>query len=420
MARILFAWEIGGEFGHVVACSSLARALALRGHRIAFAFRELRQVAFVGDAQGYELFQAPRCANEGIGVGLPANCPEILLGCGYADERELAALLGGWRSIMARWRPDLVVCDYAPTALLAARTLALPRVTYGNGFFTPPRLSPIPSYRVNEPVDHARVAHSDARTLQSVNLALARFGVAPLDQLARMFEADEDFLCTFPELDHYGMRPASGYWGPRLRFDLGKDVAWPAGTGARIFVYVKRFMPHLDALIDYLARSPHRVIAFIPDLDAARRKRLEGPRRLLSERPVRLDTLMRQCDLLVSHGGEIAAGALMHGVPSLLFPTHYEQYLTAQRLKQLGASTWIHADGPAGAIPAAVDALLRGGAAAGRARAFAGRYAAFSPKEQRRRIAARIEELLAARAAALPSGEAPPILGPSPAKGPPP
>ena len=414
MARIAFGWELGGELGHVIACSGLARALALRGHAIALVFRELRQLSFVPETHAYDIFQAPRTVREAEGAGVPASFADIMLGCGYADPAELAGLVGGWRAVLAQWRPDLLVADFAPTGLLAARTLGIPRVTFGNGFFTPPRLAPLPPFRDDAIVDPARVAAADARALASVNEALGRLGEAPLARLADMFEADEDFLCTFPELDHYGTRPTSGYWGPRLRFDLGADTPWPAGAGKRVFVYVKRYLPQLDALIEHLAASPHRVIAFIPDLDEARRARLRSRIHVVAERPVRLESIIGQCDLLVSHGGEISTGALMHGVPTLLFPSHYEQYLTARRLEQVGSGRWLPYSAGLPEVARAIEEILADGAFAARARAYARRYGAYSPAEQRRRIVLRIEQLLASRGAALPAGGAPPILTPSP------
>jgi len=195
---------------------------------------------------------------------------------------------------------------------------------------------------------------------------------------------------------------------------LGNEVPWPEGPGARIFLYVKRFLPQLDALIDHLAASPHSVIAFVPDLDEARRARLASRRRIVSRRPVLLKALMRRCDLLISHGGEIATGALMHGVPALLFPSHYEQYLTALRLEALGAARWLPHSTQAADAGRAIDSMLRERAHAASARAFANRYAAFSPAEQRRRIVLRIEELLSRGSAGLPPRGAPPILSPSP------
>ena len=394
MARILFAWELGGALGHAMACASLAGTLALRGHRIAFAMRDPASLDFAPDAAAHERLQAPRAANEGQVGERPVSIPEILLGCGYRDEAQLAALVRAWQAIFEQARPDLVIADYAPTALLAARVAGIRRVTYGNGFFSPPPLSPIPPYRYDEPVEPARLQAAEAQALASVNATLTAFGREPLGKLADVFAADEQFLCTFPELDHYQDRPATGYWGPRYRFDRGAALAWPKAGGKRVFVYVHTAMPRLDALIDTLAESPHRVIAFIPGLDAPRRDRLVSRSRIVAERPVRLDALMRDCDLMISHGSEIATGALLSGVPQLCFPAHYEQYLTSRRLEQLGSGGWIGTKVPQETLRAALAAMLGDARYAAAAAAFARRYASFSPAEQRRRIAARIDDIL--------------------------
>lgn len=402
MARIAFAWELGGEYGHVMSCAGLARGLEVHGHRIGLVFRELRQLAVVPETRDYDAFQAPRSPREGIVMAIPAGYADIMLGCGYSDPRELAALVGGWRSLFSRWRPDLIVADFAPTALLAARTLGIGCVTYGNGFFVPPRVTPLPPFRVDTPVDHDRLAASDALVLANINYALKAFGAPALESVAELFATEENFLCTFPEIDHYGGRETSGYWGPRVRFDRGTDVAWPQGEGKRVFVYVKRGLPQLDALVDVLAASRHNIVTYIPDIDPARRARLSTSRRhVVSDRPVRLDSFLKSCDLIVCHGGEIATGALMYGVPQLLFPGHYEQLLTAYRLQQIGSACWVGPKGQAADVARGFTLTLDDPRYAAAARAFAKRYSAFSPSEQRRRIVARIEEVLAGRGAIL-------------------
>ena len=400
MARIAFAWEMGGEYGHVMSCAGLASGLAAKGHRIAFMFRELRQLSVVPEARDYDVFQAPRCAREGVGMDMPVGYIDIMQGCGYKDPRELTGLVGGWRALLSGWRPDLVVADFAPTALLAARSLDLRRVTYGNGFFVPPRSTPLPPFRFDAPVDLARLGRAEQAVLACINTAMPRLGAKPLARVADLFDADEHFICTFPELDHYGTRETSGYWGPRVRFDRGAEIEWPQGTGKRIFVYVKTNLPMLDPLLDVLAASPHRIVAYIPGLDEARRKRFASPRRIVTDKPVRLERFLRECDLLVSHGGEISAGALMYGVPSLVFPTHYEQYATARRYEQLQTGVWLGPGATADLVPRGLDAALDP-RRADLARIFAKRYAAFSPMEQRRRIVLRIEELLRGRGAIL-------------------
>src|SRR5665213_400522 len=99
MARIALAWELGGELGHAISCAMLARALEARGHRIAFMFRELHQLAFLDDTTRYDVFQAPVHPREGLGSPVPDSLSDILLGCGYDDASKLHGLLGGWRAL---------------------------------------------------------------------------------------------------------------------------------------------------------------------------------------------------------------------------------------------------------------------------------------------------------------------------------
>jgi hypothetical protein len=415
MARIAFAWELGSEFGHAMACAALARMLHGRGHHIAFIFRELHQLSVLADTSAYDVFQAPVNLNDGKDAPIPASYADILLGCGYSDPGSLAGLLGGWLALLGRWQPDLVIGDSAPTALLASRLLGLKRVAYGNGFSIPPQLSPLPAFRFDEPVAPQRVLEADARALASANTALARFGGAPMRQLCEQFQTDEDFLATFPELDSYGNRPLSGYWGPRFSVESGASVHWPAGPGKRVIVYVKKTLPQFDALLAALAASPHRVAAFIPEIDQARRDALASPRRIVSDRPMRLAPLLKECDLFVSTGGNVCVGTLMSGIPQLVLPSQYEQYITAQRIAQIGAGRWHGFKAPPAEIAASLQRILGEPRFAEAARAFARRYPDYSPVEQQRRMVRRIEQIIGAPSKwrALPLPGAAPILSPT-------
>ena len=416
MARIAFAWELGSEFGHAMSCSAVARLLHARGHRIAFMFRELHQLAFLSDTAPYDIFQAPVSVSEGRGEPIPVSFADILVGCGYDRPEHLTGLVTAWLALLGRWQPDLLVTDFAPTALLAARMLGLKRVCYSNGFSIPPRLSPLPPFRYDEPIAPGRLEAADAQALASANAVLARFGARPMRQFVEQFETDEDFLATFPELDSYGSRPRAAYWGPRMSVDSGASVHWPAGNGKRILVYVKRALPQLDALIGALAASPHRVAAFIPELDPQRRDALRSPARIVSERAMRLQPLLAECDLVVSHGGNITPGTLMSGVPQLVFPSQYEQYLTARRIEQLGVGLWLGPSATPSDVANTLQRILREPGFATAARAYSRRYPAYSPAEQLRRMVARIEEIVVkpSRWSALPLPGAAPILTPSP------
>jgi len=413
MARVAFAWELGGALGHAMACNDLAQALRARGHRIAFMFRELHGLSYLSAIAAHDIFQAPVSVSEGQGAtSIPSSFADIMLGCGYDRPQHLAGLLAAWLALFERWKPDLVVADFSPTALLAARVMGLRRVSYSNGFSIPPKVSPLPAFRFDRPVTRETLVASDSRALASVNGALASFGVAPLASLVEQFETDEDFLTTFPELDAYARRPRSGFWGPRANFESGEAVSWPEGEGKCIAVYMKQDTAHIDAVIDALAASPHRVAAFIPDLSAERTAKLRSPKRIVSNRPIRLGSLLKDCDLLVSHGGTICPGSLMAGVAQLVFPTQYEQFLTAQRMGQIGAGAWLAPEASAEAVAQAIARLLDDPSFKRAAREFASRYPSYSPDEQRRRIVGRIEQVLARppHAAALPPPGTPPIL----------
>jgi hypothetical protein len=394
--RIAFAWELGGEFGHAMSCAGLARSLHARGHQIAFMFRELRQLAFIPETSTYDLFKAPVFPREGAGARPPSSLAEILLGCGYADREWLANALTEWIRLLRDWKPDLLVCDYAPTALLAGRVLGLTRVSLGIPFAVPPPASPLPAFRYDDPPSRDRLVAADAEALASVNAALQSAGAPRLSALHEQFQTHEDFLCSLPELDAYGTRPTAHYWGPRYRDDAGISAHWPGGRGARVLVYVKKELAQLDSLIALLSTGPFRVVAFIPDLDAARRARLASPQRLVADKPIRFGPLLPDCDLFVSQAGTAATGLLMSGVPQLMLPTHYEQYLTARRIEHLGAGIAVlpHASGKD--LAKALQLMVTEPRFRTAARAYAKRYPAYTPAEQQRRIVKRIEDILAA------------------------
>ena len=59
--------------------------------------------------------------------------------------------------MLAMLQPQVVVADYAPTALLAARACGIPRVTVGTGFALPRLSDPLPALRPWVPVDGAKL-----------------------------------------------------------------------------------------------------------------------------------------------------------------------------------------------------------------------------------------------------------------------
>ncbi|QJR12150.1 hypothetical protein DSM104443_03235 [Usitatibacter rugosus] len=398
MARIALAWEYGASFGHAAAVARLGDALRQRGHTVSLMLRELRPLQALPETRALTVFQAPAWTADAPNF-TPRSFAEVMVGAGYRDPVTFSGILSAWHVLFAGWKPDLVIGDYAPTALIAARALGIRRATYGNGFFTPPAGRPMPPFRTDLPAQEQDIANSEAFVLGIVNGALERLGAAPLEYLAQQFEVDEHFLCTFPELDHYFPRSRVGYWGPRMSIDRGRLTDWPEGRGKRVLVYLPATQPSLDDLFRQLRARGAEVVAYIPRLDAARRAAFASPHIRMSEGPVRLDRLLARCDLMVSLGGDIAHGTLAFGIPQLLFPQQFEQHITALRMETLGAALAVRGPGveiaqQAGSVAEPLERVLQQPGFTLAARAFRARYPAWSPQEQLRRVVARTEELV--------------------------
>ena len=175
MARILLAWEIGSDYGHLMRFLTLAREFTRRGHDPVFALRELTFVDTVLRDEPYTVFQAPIWTAQVSGLPAPIGFAETLMRLGFLHPTPLTGLCRGWRALVDTIAPSLILFDYAPTALLATRGLRVARALIGESFSSPPRTAPMPTYRSwrTEPV--ARIIASERLVLAGANTKLEAF-----------------------------------------------------------------------------------------------------------------------------------------------------------------------------------------------------------------------------------------------------
>ena len=167
MSRVLCAWEFGGDLGHIHRLMPIARELRAMGHEVSFALRDdLHLDAPI--SEGFEAFVAPRLRAPARPNPWPLSFAEVLLNIGFDDRAALAGAVRAWRSLYELLHPDIVVAEYAPTALLAARALDLPRVTVGAGFSVPVLGDPLPALRGWEPAQDGALRTLDDRVVSSV------------------------------------------------------------------------------------------------------------------------------------------------------------------------------------------------------------------------------------------------------------
>lgn len=374
MGRIVFAWELGSNFGHLSPLLPVAQALRDRGHRIDFVIRELARGQTVLQPHGLDMLQAPLWTGRTPPMAAAANYAGILQRCGYHTVPALAGLVAGWRRLYQLLAPDLVVLDHAPTASLAAQCDGLRTVRVGTGWAAPPDLSPLPP--LARVADDRPLRKAEAQALAVVNAVLASLGKPPLERLARLFRPQAEFLTTFAELDHYGARPGARYYGATQRSVSATPPAWPgAAPGTpRLFAFVDAAYAGFDALVAGLAALGLPTILYARDLPVRKARLASTPSLCVVAAPIDMDRAAREADLLICHGGHGAiATALLAGTPLLLLPRQSEQRLLAGQVRKLGAGLPLPSD--AADYGAAIRRLLAEGGFAAAAKAFAERHA---------------------------------------------
>lgn len=133
MPRILLANELGGGLGHVVRLGPVVAALRRYGATVHIAARRW-SLAVLPPGERHAAIPAPGLARSALGDLNAFNCAEFLARVGYSDGAALAEHVAAWRRVVGNADPYLVVSDFAPGALLAARILGIPAAS---PLFTP-------------------------------------------------------------------------------------------------------------------------------------------------------------------------------------------------------------------------------------------------------------------------------------------
>nr|WP_315249210.1 glycosyltransferase [uncultured Duganella sp.] len=395
MARIHLCWELGGGLGHAGRLKMLTQALQARGHRVSISLRDLMHThALLADLEVPKL-QAPVWLHATAGLQPPASLAEILFRCGYLEPSALRGLVAGWRDMFALLQPDLVVADFAPTALLAARSLGLRSASIGNGFSSPPAGAPLPALRA---APKWQLAASEARMLATANTILAEHGAPAYAHAADVLLGELPLLCTWPELDHWQRK--EGQWlGPNFVTGGGIAPHWPDGEGAKVYAYLKGSYAAHGAVLQALVEEGCRVLAYVPEVAGGAQPPVRSERILYAEAPLALEPTLAAADLCVCHAGEATlAQSLLAGVPLLMLPSHAEQFLTARSVASAGAG--YNAVSPSTDWRAVLRQLLGDAACKDAARAFAARHQDFNQQRMNEQLAILLERHLAWRGGA--------------------
>lgn len=343
--RVLFAWELGANFGHA---NKIARAAErLQDEADLFvAAREVAAIRQIAPDLKTTLLPAPYARTRRLSRGEqgPVNFAAMLSTEGWHDPVELGAAVESWRSLFDLVRPDVIVFQAAPTALLAARGTGRKTVVLGGGYDNPPLSSPMAPFDGEKPELIEIAKTQEAAVLACANEALAMNDAPKAGAFCDLLASDLSLLMTWAEIDHYENRAKvqpdhPPYLGALLGTGQGVELDWAGCDGARILAYLRPGSPYANAGLQALAAAgpANDIILSAPGIAPPDVKALTARGVQVSDKPVRLDRLLPNCDLGLSHASNgVGAAFLTAGVRQVGLPAQREQAMFARKLARSG------------------------------------------------------------------------------------
>lgn len=342
MGKVLCIWELGSSLGHITRLARVAEELISKKHDVSFAISELKHADQTLSYLDVPFFQAPVWKTPvRYAPKPPANFAEILMHFGFADPASLAGLLKAWKYLLQQLKPDLVLVDYSPAALLVARSLGIKSVVISTGFCMPPDQKPMPTLLPWAKVSTDRLLKNEQRVLETINTAAGKAGIAGIQRLYDIFSDSERFLATYPELDHYCERKGEAYRG-LLDSCEGKEIEPPDRLAGKphVFAYLKRGYDRL--VLDVLKELGWSATIFAPAMPEHYHSRFEADGFQIYKDPVALGGVLQYCDFTICHAGHgTIVKSLLAGKPLLLLPQHAEQRSISDRVVKLGAAVML-------------------------------------------------------------------------------
>ena len=389
--RVLLAAEFVRGGATLTRLLPLARTLASRGHDVSLAVPS--EVARQTATTGFPLFDAPHWALPPPPGFVAISYADILMHGGYAAPDALRDLLTGWQAVLQHAEPDLLVADFAPTAMLAARITGTRMAAIGDGFSLPPLTAPLPGLRAWADVSPGAIDSLEGRILAVINARLGVAGIRPMRHLCDLFQDVPAFLCTFPELDHYPNRSGADCYGAVFAQSSGPEASWPIAEGQRIYIDLDPRHPALAALVQVLDRLALPTLIQGEAMEPPQARNLERPLVHITTTPNRA-ALFASSDIVVCQGLEVAAPALLAGKKLLMLPVFVEQMMTLHRVATQGFGQGIDPASDVAAIDAAVRRIVDDTSCRLHAANFARAYNGYQPATALDAVADDIDDLL--------------------------
>lgn len=330
--KVLLAWEFGAGRTHILNLLGVAR--------------HLREAGIECAATLYETQFAPEFAALDIPVvqnylwparrrkALPwderpaSTLGDTLANLGVADPQSLNDAIRHYEGLFALFKPDLVLCENAFGAILAARN-HIPAIALGTSSCLPP---------VNgtsfPPRAHAAGAPSwpESEVLDGINTGLKDAGRQPLPTLTDLLRQIETFPFGPSAFDAYREHRDAPVL-PTLIPDL-PDVP---SEGDEIFVYLHGFVQHNAEFMQTLASIDRPMRVYIPGLEEPHQQALRSQGISVETTPVAVADIVRRSRCVVHHGGhQLTTICLAKAIPQVLLSRETDNQLAGDFLRNEG------------------------------------------------------------------------------------
>jgi len=289
---------------------------------------------------------ADSSAELGLDKQAPRSYADLLRRCGYHHSDALLGLVSAWRSLYSFIKPELILFDHAPTALLSARGPsvngnAIPKIAVGMPFSVPDDNRPAGVFFPGDLAKNDIIRYEDD-LVKVVNKVCIEFSIPRINNLADLFsDLDKCIFQTYSELNHYGYRSAeqrhkTSYVGASIPV-ASEAAVFPHFKGPKIYCHVKG-SAETSVLLKTLQAIECSAIVLVDGIPDSIIKAHQSKHILYIDKPVSMRDVLDKSTFAILNGGINSVSLFMKaGIPVGLFPLHIEQFLMAKRVEALNA-----------------------------------------------------------------------------------
>jgi UDP:flavonoid glycosyltransferase YjiC (YdhE family) len=406
---ILIVWEHGGNLGHLFRLLPIAVALRDAGYEVVFTVGNEVAARSYLESAGFSCLGMPKVAPEtpSYAAGV-LNHAELLLRTGFGRVAQVRRCIEQWHELFKSVKPQAALIDASPVCLYAARSAGLPAVALGHGFEIPPNRAQRPCFipwAEDSDLKAEAFELQLERSLAELAQTIGGRGLPPPMSMDELYRPGNDAICAWPELDHFSrttgdIDTAVSYTGPIWSEPVDAETYdWPTGDGSKVLCYLNLRDKRYDLIWQALKLQGADVLAISPAGLPRACQAARGWGINVVEHPVRLETLLSQCQAIVGHGGMgFTSMALQAGKPVLILPEHLEQGILAYRLGKQGLALATIRQNDKRLVNQKISQLLNDDSLRLQVRKFAAVYSTYAPSVAVDGIVTKLKNAMAEKA----------------------